>query len=79
MLVPLSSSKVTQSEVDLVAEFFVATKFANETPCTIDTVCVNWPQTINCSDSGISVLNFTSKSLTGTLPSSLGSLPHLEG
>ncbi|CUE72232.1 GP46-like surface antigen, putative [Bodo saltans] len=77
MLVSLSSAKVTQGEVDLVSEFFVATKFANETPCTIDTVCVNWPQTINCSDLGIVVLNFTSKSLTGTLPSSLGSLPHL--
>ncbi|CUF63930.1 GP46-like surface antigen, putative [Bodo saltans] len=71
------SNAVTQAEVDLVAEFFIATKFANETPCTLTTICNTWPALIVCNTVGVTAMNFTDQSLTGTLPASLSMMPFL--
>jgi hypothetical protein len=77
--------RVTQDEADAIAEFFVAVRFRNATPVTGENACTEWPMHVVCKDditnntnaAVITELNFTSQSLSGSLPPSISRLSRL--
>ncbi|CUE65453.1 membrane-associated protein, putative, partial [Bodo saltans] len=70
---------VTQDEALVLGEFFVAVKFGNTTPVTMDNACTNWPGKVTCDSNNtvITALDFSLQALFGTLPASLFGLSQL--
>lgn len=67
----------SQVEVNVVAEFFVATRYANATPVTQDNLCTAWAPMIVCFSEAVFEMNFRGANLTGTLPASLSQLTYI--
>lgn len=77
LMVVAVTAAIPQRDVDLLAEFFVATKFGNATPVTVDNACIEWPALVTCGTNGIIFLTMTNQNLTGVLPSSLAGMSYL--
>lgn len=73
----LADGALLQSEVDIFAQFFKSTGFANTTAVTIDNLCSEWPAVISCIFDRVSSLNFGNANLIGSLPTGLSGLVFL--
>jgi hypothetical protein len=77
-LVIVSVVSASQTDVKVIADFFAATRFENMTAVTLANVCSQWSPMITCDAVGdIVALDFSSKSLIGTIPASLSNLTKL--
>ncbi|CUG59449.1 GP46-like surface antigen, putative [Bodo saltans] len=78
VVAPVSSGIASQAEVDVMAEFFTAVRYANTTPVTQSSLCTSWPSMVVCTLDSVTALNFTNINLRGgTLPASLSRLANM--